>query len=115
MSVEATLIQWLNSQGFEAAHSRPDTDAPSELLTIQRVGGSRQSVATISPTIVIQCWSTSMAKAADLAERVDKIMPRFAFEPDIHRVDPGSIYEFPGANREPRYQATYTITARSCI
>ena len=100
MVVESTLIKWLKDQtGIEAAHSRPDKDAPAYLFTVQRTGGQRESIATEAPELAIQCWAPTMAEAAKLAEQLDKLMPRFAYEPDIHRVEHLSTYEWEGENR----------------
>lgn len=116
MTTEATLIRWLpEAIGFPAYHSRPDANPPPKLCTLQRTGGHRESVATETVQIAIQCWAPTLAEAAEMAELLDRIMPLFAYEPEIHKVEHQSTYEFSGVNKEPRYQSTYEITVRSCI
>ena len=116
MLVEAALIKWLSEHTpYKAFHSRPDCHAPPQLFTVQRTGGPRESVATEAPEIAIQCWAQTTLKAAQMAEELDRVMPQFAFEPDVHKVTHISTYEFPGENREPRYQSAYQITVRSCV
>lgn len=116
MPVEAALIKWLSERTqYQAFHSRPAQNAPPKLFTLQRTGGLRESVATEAPEIAIQCWAPTTLESAQMAEELDRLMPQFAFEPDIHKVDHIGTYEFPGENREPRYQSAYQITVRSCI
>lgn len=115
MNVETLLIDWLRDElGLCVCATRP-VNAEGSLLTVERVGGPRESVATDNATIAIQSWASSMEKAAELAGQVDKKMAHFTDVPEVCKVERDSIYRFPGENKEPRYQGTYHVTVRSCI
>lgn len=90
----------------------PPKDAPREFVTFERTGGQRLSVASEEVQVAIQCWAQSMERAEELAYTVDAVMPRFGYEPFIYRVERNSMYEFPGEDRDPRYQITYSIVHR---
>lgn len=91
----------------------PPKNAPPEFVTFERIGGARISVASEEVKVAIQCWAQSMEHAELLAYEVDSIMPRFGYEPFIYRVRRDSMYEFPGEDRDPRYQITYSIVHRA--
>lgn len=109
-NVEAMLVAWLaEATGVEAFADVPSS-RPSEFITVERTGGS-QSYGIDRATVAVQCWSTSRAKACELALKVDGAIPSFADEQGVFSVERSSLYNFPDERGNvARYQLMVNIT-----
>lgn len=60
-----SLLDWLSEQGY-TAHTYPPKNAPSEFVTAERTGGGMSDVVD-HPTIAVQTWAQSEARAEEMA------------------------------------------------
>ena len=104
-NVEAALIAFLKAQTGVEAYADVPNPRPTEFITVERTGGSRTDVVVDNPTLAVQCWSSSRAAASELALAVDEALPRFAYEPHVHKVERLSLYNHPDEKgNAARYQ-----------
>ena len=110
LDIEAVLIAWLAKElGLPVSADVPDP-RPKTFITVERVGGARDSVVVDRPSVAVQCWASSRAQAATLAYRVSALIPRLAFIDRVARAEQDTLYNFPdleGGN--PRYQVVIDL------
>lgn len=111
--VEADLIAYLASQGFEAYAELPaDVGLGSlrPLVTVERTGGYSIHRSTVeAATVAVQSWAASTLEAAELARLVDRALAAAADHvPAVMRCERTAMYRFTDGQR-PRYQATYDL------
>lgn len=110
--VEAALISFLQTETGVATFADVPNPRPAEFLTVERTGGPRTDLVVDNPMIAVQCWSTSRARASQLARVVDSALMVFAYEPHIHKVERTSLYNFPDERgNQARYQLVVQIKA----
>lgn len=108
--VEAALISFLQTKTGVATFADVPNPRPTEFLTVERTGGPRTDLVVDNPMIAVQCWSTSRARASQLARVVDAALALFAFEPHVHKVERTSLYNFPDEQgSQARYQLVVQI------
>lgn len=110
IDVELAFIEFVKARiGIEAYADVPNP-RPSEFVTVERTGGARDSVVIDNPVLAIQCWAKTRYEASALAREVDGVLPDFAYEPGICKVDRASLYNFPDEEGgDGRYQIVAEI------
>lgn len=113
MNIESKLISWLNSQGLSAtAYSSPPANTKPPYVTVERVGGPGDRFVD-RPSVVVQSWGATKAKAEALSREVDKvILEGLADGRFITSCSRNSLIDYPDSKDRPRYQAVYDIVAR---
>lgn len=95
IDVEGALIAYLKRETGVETYAEVPNPRPDEFVTVERTGGPRTDVVVDNPMLAIQCWSTSRLAASKLALSVDEVLPAFAYEPNIHKVERLSLYNHP--------------------
>lgn len=108
MNIEATVISYLKKNGINAVADVPK-DRPGEFVTVERTGGSHDSVILDRPTVAVQAWSTTRYKASELMNEVDAIMLKLPSVSGVSRCRRNSMYNYPDESGQPRYQAVYDL------
>ena len=104
MDIESLIVQWLKSLGY-AASSEVPKPRPGEFVTVERVGG-QSAIGLDYPRVVIQCWSSSRANAAKLAQDIDLAAEDLmSFSCSVSRVTRTSRLNWPDPDSgQARYQ-----------
>lgn len=108
MNIEATIISYLSEKGIKAVADIP-ADRPGEFVTVERTGGSHDSVVLDRPTVAVQAWSTTRYKASELMDKVDSLMLGLPSVSGVSRCKRNSMYNYPDESGQPRYQAVYDL------
>lgn len=110
IDVEARLKTWLAEKTSEITCTEVPYNRPARFISIERTGGGQENILADKASIAIQCWAASRADAAALAVSVCEVLPSFAYEPNIHKVEIQSCYNFPDSQKRNRYQIVALIT-----
>ena len=114
MNIEAALIGWLDIRIQPLVAADRPSDPPEVMVTVERTGGSADTVVIDRAMIAVQCWARTRLETAELAYEVDELVSgQFQHEAGIHRVERNSLYNYPTDKKEPRYQIVYEITTVS--
>lgn len=107
MNIEKAIIDYLKPlmPDVKVSGDVPNP-RPKLLVTVERTGGSSDSIVLDHPQIALQCWASTRYGASELAYRVDKAMKGFD-GPEIAHIERSSLYNFPDDKGNPRYQITY--------
>ena len=102
MNIETKIINYLNKNGFQAYANVP-SNRPTSFVTVERTGGSCDSVVIDRPIVAIQAWSDNRLSASELAYSVRDTLSEMVSEVNICKVSINSIYNYPdtesGSNR----------------
>lgn len=102
MNIETKIIDYLKKKGFQVYANVPSS-RPTSFVTVERTGGSHDSVVIDRPTVAIQAWSDKRLSASELAYSVRDALIRMVSEVNICKVSINSIYNYPdpesGSNR----------------
>ena len=102
MNIETKIIDYLKEKGFQAYANVPSS-RPASFVTVERTGGSHDSVVIDRPTVAIQAWSDKRLSASELAYSVRDTLIGMVSEVNICKVSINSIYNYPdsesGSNR----------------
>ena len=102
MNIETKIIDYLKKKGFQAYANVPSS-RPASFVTVERTGGSHDSVVIDRPTVAIQAWADKRLSASELAYSVRDALSEMVSETNICKVSINSIYNFPdpvsGSNR----------------
>lgn len=87
-------------------------DRPVELVVLRRDGGALDTNSILDrPTILIDCWAGSEARAYGLAVEVAKAVELMPFLGGYARVDMDSMYsDFDTVAKSPRWVLSYSFT-----
>lgn len=108
-SVTEQFITWLAAQGY-AAHTYPPADAPAELVTVERTGGAMVDVVD-HPTVAIQTWAQSEARAEELAIAIrDALLTSLPYGCASARVSAGPYPFWDNDTGAARFQTVYECT-----
>lgn len=107
MNIEATIVSYLNSNGFKAYADVPNP-RPKEFVTVERTGGSGDHVHLDRPTVAVQAWAETRYKASELMLKVDACMKEITSLNDVTKCSRNSMYNYPDEN-QARYQAVYDL------
>lgn len=107
MNIEKAIIKYLGSV-------MPDTvvcgdvpnPRPKKLVTVERTGGSADSIVLDRPQLAVQCWAETRVEAADLAYEVDSLIAEID-DQEIPEISRSSLYNYPDEDGNPRYQIVY--------
>lgn len=104
MNIETKIIDYLKKKGFQVYANVPSS-RPTSFVTVERTGGSHDSVVIDRPTVAIQAWSDKRLSASELAYSVRDALNGMVSEVNICKVSINSIYNFPDpASGVSRYQ-----------
>lgn len=102
MNIETKIINYLNKNGIKAYANVP-ANRPESFVTVERIGGSYDSVVIDRPIVAIQAWSDKRLSASELAYSVRDTLGEMVSEVNICKVSINSIYNYPdtesGSNR----------------
>lgn len=113
MIPEIRLIGWLGERVDAPVKSEVPNPRPNRLVTVDRTGGPRRSIIIDQAQIDVFCWAESRAEALKLADSIDKLMPEFAWENDVFKVERQTFSWFPSSDDVPRYLLGYQITVNA--
>lgn len=110
-NVEATIVAYLNSQGFSCYADVP-MSPPAQYVTVDRTGGEHSEYVDMA-TITLDCSARSRYDASVLAFAVDDAMERLVTQPRICRVDKQSIRNLSHTieGMEGLYRLAYTVVS----
>lgn len=110
LNIEKYLIEKISQDTEYTAYAEVPENRPSSFVTVERTGGNRGSVATDSPMVAIQSWSTSRISASEMAYEIDKyIYDMVLSDGNIANVSRSSLYNFTDTSGQARYQGIYTF------
>lgn len=102
MNIETKIINYLNKNGIKAYANVP-ANRPDSFVTVERTGGSYDSVVIDRPIVAIQAWSDKRLSASELAYSVRDTLSEMVSEANVCKVSINSIYNYPdpesGSNR----------------
>ena len=94
MNIETKIIDYLKKKGFQVYANVPSS-RPTSFVTVERTGGSHDSVVIDRPTVAIQAWSDKRLSASELAYSIRDALIGMVSEVNICKVSINSIYNFP--------------------
>lgn len=94
MNIETKIIDYLKKKGFQVYANVP-SNRPTSFVTVERTGGSHDSVVIDRPTVAIQAWSDKRLSASELAYSIRDALIGMVSEVNICKVSINSIYNFP--------------------
>ena len=102
-SVTAAFVQWLIAHGYDA-HSYPPADS-DEFVTVERTGGGVVDMVD-HPTIAVQTWAQTEARAEDMANEIRYLVLTEAPPEGVHSVtvETGAYRFYDEYTRLPRFQ-----------
>lgn len=110
-SVTEQYIAWLLQKGY-AASTYPPKNAPQEFVTVERTGGGTSDFVD-HPTIAIQAWAQTEARAEEMATEIRNAIMTGAKPYGVSgvNVNSGPYPFFDEDTRCPRYQLVLDCTA----
>lgn len=114
INIETELRKWLTGRLSASVHTEVPNPRPSSFITLERTGGTSDSVILDRPTIAIQCWAATRKEASDLAYEVDALIAQMIEHPNISQARRASFYNFPDLKSgNPRYQVVISLVTTS--
>ena len=112
---EAVVIAYLKQAVEIPVYADAPKDRPGSFLTVELVGGSRDTVVFNRTRLAIQCWDVSRYTASVLAQTVCDALAvgsRQLAMFGVTAVEITNVINFPDLeSRQPRYQVTAEVTA----
>lgn len=72
MDAERACVDYLNASDVGAtAYYDVPSKRPTAFIVVERTGGARGECGTSAPMLDLQCWASSRAEAAGLAQAVE--------------------------------------------
>lgn len=107
MNIEGEIIGYLSGRlpGVAVRGDVPNP-RPDRLVTVERTGGSADSIVLDRPQISIMCWAPSRPAASELALEVDDAL-RGWDDPRVPSFERSGLFNFPDSDGSPRYQLTF--------
>ena len=114
-SVTEAMVAWLESMGYEASMDVP-ADMPGEFVTVERTGGSANSMVD-HPIMAVQCWATTGADAEAIANEARLRLLTEQPPAGIHSVRPnaGPYKHNDPDTRRPRWQFVLDVACQLAI
>ena len=110
LSIEAFLINFLNSRLEVAVSGDIPTPRPPRFVTLEQTG-SRTENYIYHTTLAVQAWAKTRADAGELIEEVKAAMAKAIEQPKVSSCKLETDYYFPELEtKSPRYQAIFQIT-----
>ena len=111
-SVTEEFIVWLLAKGYTAS-TYPKADAPDEFVTVERTGGGTSDMVD-HPTIAIQAWALTEARADEMAVSIRNALMTESRPRGVTKVNVNSgPYPFwDESTGRPRYQLVLDCTAQ---
>lgn len=112
-SVTEQFVAWLADAGY-AASTYPPADAPGEFVTVERTGGGVSDMVD-RPTIAIQAWAPTDARAEEMALEIrDALLFGTTRPRGVHsaRVNSGPYPFWDESTRSARHQLVLDVTCQ---
>lgn len=111
-SVIEQFVAWLGTAGYTASTYPPKT-AISEFVTVERTGGNVEDMVD-HPTIAIQTWATTEARAEEMAIEIRNLLAATSKPYGVSKatVNSGPYAFWDESTGRPRYQTVYDCTAQ---
>lgn len=112
MDIEATVIAYLTERLDCTAYAEVPNPRPERFVTVERTGGTQTLMGAVDrPSVAVQSWEASRAKAQALASTVDALMLSMPLEVEnVFDCDRSGPYNYPDPDsRQSRYQAIYEL------
>lgn len=115
-SIEAALVAWLRSEGFEAYTDVP-ASRPSRFVTVNREGGGTENRIDY-PSVTVQTWAATRAEAEADGRAIRTLVERADAEGTLPagvysmRVNAGPYQFDDTVSRERRYQTLYDVSCQ---
>lgn len=113
VDIEREIIAYLTERLDCTAYAEVPNPRPDRFVTVERTGGIQDVYGAVDyPTVAVQSWETSRAKAAALAYDVDQLMLEMPIDvTNVMGSDRNSLYNFPDPDSEQsRYQGIYELS-----
>lgn len=102
-SIEAAVISWLKSHGYEAAQLM-QADRSGVFVTVERVGGGVVDFVDY-PSLAVQVWADSNAQAEQAAEQLRLLLLIGQPPAGVYSFEVEAVYNFPDPDTDKaRYQ-----------
>lgn len=111
VSIEEALIGWLPEATGLPAYAEPPAERPAEFLTVERVGGPTSATLDM-PSLAIQAWAATRARAEEIAAdaRLMVVGRAAEFIPGLASATATASYPFPDPDsRSARYQVSIDL------
>lgn len=114
MDAALTVSDYINSAGIgvESYLSVPEK-RPAEFLVVEQTGGARPDRVRSLPSVDVDCWAQTRARASELSDEVAALALAMADElPNVFRATITTQYNNPDPDSgQPRYTVGIDITA----
>lgn len=108
--IETTVLDYLNSELTEPCFMEVPTTPPSTFVVVDKTGSSRTDRVNTA-TFAIQSYAETLAKAAELNDKVKTAMDNIITLTSIGGVRLNSDYNFTNTSTlKYRYQAVYVLS-----
>lgn len=112
VDIEREIVAYLTERLDCTAYAEVPNPRPERFVTVERTGGTQDIYGAIDyPSVAVQSWEATRARAQALADEVDGLM--LAMPLDIENVmgsDRNSLYNFPDPDSgQSRYQGIYEL------
>lgn len=113
LNVEAEVVAFLNSKGFQAFAEVPDgklVPKPKRFVVVEMTSSSTNGIGAGEWSLAIQSWAESRYQASELANEVDRTLFELVDNVrPITNVYRNALYNYPTSEMEPRYQGAYEL------
>lgn len=112
-NVIASTISEVKARLAVPCSSEVPATRPDEFVTVERTGGQYE-LGKDNPTLAVQCWASTDAKAYSLALAVAEVLRNMRETvPQVCRSSVSSVYRFdaPG-DQQRRYQIVFDLVCR---
>ena len=111
-SITAGFLTWLAAKGY-AAYTYPPKAAPDEFVTVERTGGGVSDMVD-HPTIAVQTWALSEARAEQMANAIRFALVCGDLPLGVSKcsVNSGAYPFWDESTGMPRYQTVYDCTSQ---
>lgn len=114
MDATGMVVDYLNGAdvGVKAYPAVPSR-RPAEFLVVEQTGGSRPDRVRSLPSVDVDCWAQTRARASELSDEVAALALAMADElPNVFRATVTTQYNNPDPDSgQPRYTVGIDITA----
>lgn len=111
-SVTEKAVAWLAALGYRAS-TRVPKDAPSEFVTVERVGGGVRDMVD-RPRLAVQAWAADEPRAEEMANAIRLAALTGPLPDGVHSmaVNSGPYAFYDESTRCPRYQVVFDCAAQ---
>lgn len=114
MDAALLVADYLNASDIgAAAYLAVPSSRPDEFLVVEQTGGGRPDRVRLLPSVDVDCWAKTRARASELSDEVAAAALAMADElPNVFRATVTTQYNNPDPDSgQPRYTVGIDITA----